>query len=71
MQVPYLNVVGNLMYAMIRTKFDISQVISMVNRYMHNSNKRRWLSCEMNSVVGVGKIPDSIQKKLGSDRIGL
>ncbi|KAM2761386.1 hypothetical protein COP1_025857 [Malus domestica] len=41
-QIPYANVVGSLMYAMVCTRPDISQAVSIVSRYMHNPGKRHW-----------------------------
>ena len=38
-QVPYASAVGSLMYAMVCTRPDISQAVSMVSRYMHNPGK--------------------------------
>ena len=38
-QVPYASLVGSLMYAMVCTRPDISQAVSMVSRYMHNPGK--------------------------------
>ncbi|KAH9650169.1 hypothetical protein KPL70_026264 [Citrus sinensis] len=43
-RVPYASVVGSLMYAMVYTRPDISQAVSMVSRYMHNSGKKHWLA---------------------------
>jgi len=40
--VPYASAVGSLMYAMVCTRPDLSQVISMVSRYMHDPKKRHW-----------------------------
>lgn len=40
--VPYANAVGALMYAMVCTRPDISQAVSMVSRYMHNPGKGHW-----------------------------
>ena len=40
--VPYASLVGNLMYAMVCTWPDISQVVSMVSHYMHDSGKGHW-----------------------------
>ncbi|XP_052295819.1 secreted RxLR effector protein 161-like [Citrus sinensis] len=37
------SIVGSLMYVMICTKPDISQGVSMVSSYMHNSGKNHWL----------------------------
>ena len=38
-RVPYASAVGSLMYAMVCTRPDISQAVSMVSRYMHNPGK--------------------------------
>ena len=38
-RVPYTSVVGSLMYAMVCTRPDISQAVSMVSRCMHNLGK--------------------------------
>ena len=42
-RVPYASYVGSLMYAMVCTRPDISQAVSMLSRYMHNSGKIHWL----------------------------
>ncbi|CAL2276443.1 unnamed protein product [Prunus armeniaca] len=41
-KVPYANVVGCLMYAMVCTRPDIAQAISVVSRYMANLGKQHW-----------------------------
>ncbi|CAL9023449.1 unnamed protein product [Prunus brigantina] len=41
-QIPYASVVGSLMYAMVCTRPDISQAVSIVGRYMHNPGKGHW-----------------------------
>ena len=41
-QIPYVSLVGSLMYAMVCTRLDISQAISMVSRYMHDPGKGHW-----------------------------
>ena len=41
-KVPYANAVGSLMYAMVCTRPDISQAVSVVSRYMHNPGKGHW-----------------------------
>jgi len=38
-QILYANVVGALIYAMVYTRLDISYVVNMVSRYMHDSEK--------------------------------
>ncbi|KAG8492742.1 hypothetical protein CXB51_010463 [Gossypium anomalum] len=42
LQVPYSNAVGSLMYAMVCTRPYISQIVSIVSRYMHNPRKGHW-----------------------------
>nr|GEY57700.1 retrovirus-related Pol polyprotein from transposon TNT 1-94 [Tanacetum cinerariifolium] len=41
-KVPYVNVVGSLMYAMLCIRPDISHDVEMVNMYMHNPGKGHW-----------------------------
>ena len=41
-KMPYSSAVGSLMYAMICTRPDISQAISLVSRYMANPGKEHW-----------------------------
>ena len=41
-RVPYASVVGSLMYAMVCTRSDLSQAVSMISRYMHDSEKGHW-----------------------------
>ncbi|KAH9770424.1 hypothetical protein KPL71_012371 [Citrus sinensis] len=43
-RVSYASVVGSLMYAMVCTRPDISQAVSMVSKYMHNPGKNHWLA---------------------------
>ena len=38
-RVPYASAVGSLMYAMVCTRPDLSQVIGMVSRYMYDPGK--------------------------------
>jgi len=38
----YASVVGSLMYVMVCTRPDLSQAVSMINRYMHDSRKSHW-----------------------------
>ena len=40
--VPYANIVGRLMYAMVYTRSYLSQFVSMVSRYMHDPDKGLW-----------------------------
>ena len=40
--VPYANVVGKLMYAMVSTRPDISHAIRVVSRFMENPGEEHW-----------------------------
>jgi len=40
--VPYSSAVGSLMYTMVCTRPDLSHVMSVVSRYMHNPIKDHW-----------------------------
>jgi len=40
--VPYASTFGNLMYAMVCIRPDLSQAILMINRYMHDPDKGHW-----------------------------
>ena len=37
--IPYTSAVGSLMYAMLCTRLDLSQAMSMLLRYMHDPSK--------------------------------
>lgn len=41
-RISHANVIGSLMHAMLCTRPDITQAISMVSRYMHNPDKKYW-----------------------------
>eukprot|EP00253_Pinus_taeda_P010898 PITA_10898 len=41
-RIPYANVVGCLMYAMVCTRPDISHAVGVVSRYMANPGKEHW-----------------------------
>ena len=40
--VPYVSVVGSLMYAIVCTRPNLAQVVSVVSRYMGNPEKVHW-----------------------------
>ena len=40
-RVPYVSAVGNLMYAIVCTRSDLSQTISMISRYMQDRGYER------------------------------
>ena len=41
-KVPYQSIVGNLMYAMVRTRPDIAYVVGVVSRFMSNPGEAHW-----------------------------
>ena len=41
-RVPYTRAFGCLMYAMVCTKSDLSQTVSMISRYIQNPNRGHW-----------------------------
>ena len=43
--VPYANVVGMLMYAMVCTRLDISHVVGVLSRYMSTLGKIKFHKC--------------------------
>ena len=40
--ISYASAVGSLMYTMAYTRPDLSQVVSMVSRYMHDPGRGHW-----------------------------
>ena len=40
--IPYASAVGCLMYAIVYTRPDLSHIISIVSRYMHDPGKGHW-----------------------------
>jgi len=40
--VSYASAVGSLMYAMVCTRPNLSQAVSMISRYMHDPGKDHW-----------------------------
>ena len=49
--IPYASVVGNLIYAMVCMRPDLSQVVSMVSRYMHDPGRGSLRDSKVNSTV--------------------
>jgi len=73
--VPYSSVVGSLMYAMACTRPDLSYVVSVVSRYMHNPRKHhgevvKWIVRYVKSTVDKGLVFDK-NKAVTCDEIGL
>lgn len=40
--IPYSNVVDSIIYAIVCSRLDIAQVVSMMSRYMGNPRKQHW-----------------------------
>jgi len=40
--VPYTSVVGSLMYAMVCTRLDLAQAVSVVSTYIGKPGKEHW-----------------------------
>ena len=40
--VPYVSAISSLMYAMVCTRPDLSQAVSMISRYMHDLGRGHW-----------------------------
>ena len=40
--VPYAPAIGSLMYAMVATRPDISHVVEVISRFMHNPGRSHW-----------------------------
>ena len=45
--VPYVNVVGNLMYAMVSTRPEISHAVGVVSRFMANPGEEHWRAVKL------------------------
>ena len=41
-RIPYANIVGSIMYAMISTRPDVAQSISVISRFMANHGRHHW-----------------------------
>lgn len=40
--VPYVSIIGSLMYAMVCTRPDIAHAVKVVSKYMSNPGKQHW-----------------------------
>jgi hypothetical protein len=41
--IPFQNVIGSFMYAMVCTRLDIAQVVGVVNHFMANPGQSHWI----------------------------
>ena len=75
--VPYASAVGSIMYAMVCTRPDLSQAVSMVLRYMHDPDKGhweavRWILRYIKGTIDVGLVfmKDVASKQECTDYVG-
>ncbi|XP_071901088.1 secreted RxLR effector protein 161-like [Coffea arabica] len=73
-KVPYANAVGSLMYAMVCTRPNISQAVSVINRFMHDLGKShsqavKWILWYIQNTVDVGLVFEQ-DKSLGHCIVG-
>ncbi|KAH9717295.1 hypothetical protein KPL71_021764 [Citrus sinensis] len=71
-RVAYASVVGSLMYAMVCTRPDISQAVSMVSRYMYNPGKNQWLAVKwiLRYLYGTVEVGLLFKKDCGQQCVG-
>nr|GEY14134.1 retrovirus-related Pol polyprotein from transposon TNT 1-94 [Tanacetum cinerariifolium] len=57
-KVPYINVVGSLMYLLVCTRLDIAYAVSVVSRYLANLDKNHWEAVKwiLNYLRGTAKV---------------
>ena len=72
--IPYANVIGSLIYAMISTRPDLAFVISLLSRYMSNPGMDHWIAVKwvmkyVNATLNVGYI--TIKELLHLSWLGL
>ena len=53
--VPYASAVGSLMYAIVCTRPDLSQTVSMISRYIHDPGRGHWKAVKW--ILGTSKVP--------------
>ena len=78
-KIPYSSAVGSLMYAMICTRPDISQAVSLVSRYMANPGREHWKAVQWifrflqgtkNNCIHFGKSIGKVTGYVDSDYAG-
>ena len=67
--VPYLLVVGSLMYAMVCTRPDIAQAVGVVSRYMSNLGWEHWQAVKW--ILRYLKGTRSLQLCFGGSRLAI
>ena len=59
--VPYASIVGSLMYAIVCTRPNLSQAVSMVSRYMHDPSRGhvevvKWIQWYIKGTIDISLI---------------
>ena len=59
--IPYTSAIGSLIYTMVCTRLNLSQVVSIVSKYMHNPGKGhceavKWILQHIKGIIDVGLI---------------
>ncbi|KAM2793311.1 hypothetical protein PS2_004857 [Malus domestica] len=73
--IPYANLVGSLMYAMVCSRPDISHAVGMVSRYMHNPGKEhrqaaKWILRYLHGTQDVGLCFERDDSGIGHFAVG-
>lgn len=74
-QIPYASMIGSIMYAMISTRPDIAQAVSVTSRFMSNHGKEhwsalKWLMRYLKGATDVGILFDGLSKHEGDELKG-
>ncbi|KAH7852964.1 hypothetical protein Vadar_031538 [Vaccinium darrowii] len=69
--VPYASLVGSLMYAMVCTRPDLAQAVSMVSRYMHDPGKVHWQAAKwiLRYILGTVNLGLKFEKRISVDHL--
>ena len=54
--VPYANLVGCLMYAMVCTRLDLTHFVSQVYKFMFEPGKRHWEVVDLEAPKGYNRL---------------
>ena len=69
--IPYASAVGSLMYAMVCTRLDLSQAVSMISRYIYDPGRGHWEAVKwvlqyIMDTIDVGLVFEKILQVRGS-----
>ena len=74
-KLPYASMIGSIMYAMISTRPDIAQAVSITSRFMSNHGKEhwsalKWLMRYMKGASDIGILFDGAKEVCGDALVG-